>query len=73
MTIKTRAFVEREATCNTVEELSSALRVASEDDLPEDTELEIYIDVELPGIGKRRLRLLDEVSVQVRWRSEVET
>ena len=58
------------ALCFTLSDLYSVLNKL--EDTPPDTDVELSVDIEIPGVGRRKLLLLDEVSVNVKWVVETE-
>lgn len=59
-----------EIICYKLEDLYSVLRKI--EDTPPETDIEMSLDVEIPGVGRRKLRLFDEVALHIKWIVEAE-
>ena len=65
--IKRRSIEMSEVSCSNIDDLSTVVRIL--EDLPDEAEFELTISIELPGIGRKVIRLLDEVPIQVSWKT----
>lgn len=68
--INTSIVEHNELICSNLEDLAFALRAIAESG--EDTKSELSIFIEIPGQGKRKLLLLEEVNIVVTWENEVD-
>ena len=68
--IKSQSIERNSMECTSLEDLELAMREIR--DLDDGADIQMYIVIEVPGLGKRQLHLLDDVPVQVTWEYEAE-
>ncbi len=68
--INTTTVEHNEMLCSNLDDLAFALRALDEAD--EGTQIELSIKIEIPGVGKKKILLLDEVPIHVSWANETD-
>lgn len=67
--VSTRNIEQSSMVCNSLEDLELAMKEIR--DLDDGAEVKMFVRLEVPGLGVRKLFLLDDVPIQIEW--EVET
>lgn len=67
--VNTRNIEQSSMVCNSLEDLELAMKEIR--DLDDGAEVKMFVRLEVPGLGVRKLFLLDDVPIQIEW--EVET
>lgn len=68
--IDTKTMEHNQIVCSDLDDLMAALHAINDE--PDDIDVELSIVINVPGVGAKKLRLLDDVGVLVAWTREVD-